>query len=208
MIAGAGSDYANLIGFDFLKVERCRFGIFFQFCKFQFQISAQHFRVCGYADIFLCILHIFADCHFLTFAAFHDGFAMTDTGRHTDHNGCVILLTELVAFQYHVTAFLAVCRLKHRDFCGFRIVAVILFILCGMLARLVCGNNNRTAVNASIGKREERVCRYVQSHMLHRCHRPTACDRCTNRRFQSHLFIGCPFGTDFLVLGKVLQDFR
>ncbi len=73
---------------------------------------------------------------------------MTDTGRHANHHGNAVLFADAVRFFGHVDAFLGVRRFKHGDFSEFSIVAVVLFILGRMHARIVSRYEGKTAVHA------------------------------------------------------------
>ncbi len=57
----------------------------------------------------------------------------------------------------------------------------ILFILGTVESRIICNYNDQTSVYPHIRYAVCRVCRYVEAHMLHTCHRSCSRKRCTYR---------------------------
>ena len=73
-----------------------------------------------------------------------------------------------------------------------RIETVVLLVLRAEEARIVRRHYHKPAVDASVGEREERVRRDVESDVLHRRQCARACYRCARRSLERNLFVSSP----------------
>ena len=133
---------------------------------------------------------------------------MADAGGHTQQDRDIVLLGQLEGQLGHIQAFLGVGRLQHGYLGRFGVIAVILLVLRAKHAGFVRGNDDRAAVDAGIGKGEQRVGRHVQTHVLHGANGAAAGNGRADRALQGHFFIGRPFRVDFFHLGEIFQYLR
>ena len=157
--------------------------------------------------MFCNVLFIFFSRYICSFCTFYNTFGMAKSCCHSHQDRCVKLFRNFKSFFHEISCFLRIRGFHHSDFCCFCIMSVILFILRGMLTRFIGCDDNHTAVYTLIYKREQRVCCYVQANVFHRSHTSRTCDRCANCCFQSHFFVGCPFGIHFFITRHVFQNF-
>ncbi len=132
---------------------------------------------------------------------------VADPGGHAKENRKIEFLGHFIGFQDHIQGVLAVGRFEHGQLGGPCIVAVVLFILGGMHAGIVSGDNDKTLADTVVGRRKDGVGRHVQADMLHGSDRAHAGDGGSVGNLCGHLFIGCPFMVDVFVLGQVFENF-
>jgi len=127
--------------------------------------------------------------------------------RHADQDGNVVFFAELVGFDEHVLAFLAVGRLEHGRHGSPGVVAVVLLVLRGELTGLVSRDDDRAGVDPDVGEGEEGVGSHIQTNVLHGRDRTRAGDRGADDRFEGNFFVGSPLGVNFGIGCDVFKDF-
>jgi len=132
-------------------------------------------------------------------AELNDAARVGAAGSQAQKDRDVELLGDAERPAGEVLCLLRIRRAEDRDFGHQAIVAVILFVLRRVQARVVGGHDDQAAARADIGGREERVGRHVQAHVFHRGERPRPGNGCAERDFQGYLFIGGPFAVDVFV---------
>ena len=133
---------------------------------------------------------------------------MADTGRHADHDRRMEPFADGIGFFSHVLGFLGIGRFKHAYFGEFGIIAVILFVLGRMHARVIGRYKDKAAIDMEISVGKKWIGRYVETDHFHSRKGPYTGNRSSDSRFHSCLFIRCPFGIDFFIFSCILQDFR
>ncbi len=83
-------------------------------------------------------------------------------------------------------------------------MAVILLVLGAVHPRIIGAHKQQAAADAGVGKCHQRICGYIDSHMLHRHQHPRSRQRGTDTHLQGHLFVGCPVGAQPRKAGELL----
>ena len=115
---------------------------------------------------------------------------------------------QLVGLHRVAETFGRVGRLEHRHLGGDGVMARVLLVLGGMHPRVVRDGADHAAVDADVGGGVQRVRRHVQADVLHRAKAACAAERGAERHLKGDLFVGRPFGINFVVFGDRLGDFR
>lgn len=164
-------------------------------------------HVGGRRDIFLNVFSVGFDRYFAAFAQFDHALGVANARRHANQNGDVVFFAELVGFDEHVLAFLAVGRLEHGRHGSPGVVAVVLLVLRGELTWLVSRDDDRASVDPDVGEGEEGVGSHVETNVLHGRDRARARDRGTDDRFEGNFLVGRPLSVDLGIACDVFKDF-
>ncbi len=191
----------------FFKIERRLFAVFFQFLFPFFDNEASYFRNSRHGIHLITLFDIGNRFEGNAFTQFHEALRMIDTGRHAQHDRRTISFADFICFGNHILSFLGVGRFQHSNLGKFGIVAVILFVLGRMHARIIGRNKDKTTVDSQISKGKERIGGHVETYHLHSCKRADTTDRSTDSCFHGYFFIRCPFGRNTVVFRYVFQDF-
>lgn len=134
---------------------------------------------------------------------------MRHARRGAEEHGNVELLGNAVGLTHEVQAFLRIGRLDHGQLRCAGIVAVILLVLGGVHAGIVCGDNDEAAADAVVGSRENGVCRNVDTDMLHRTEAAHTCKARAVGHFRCDLFVRRPLTVKRItILGQRLEYLR
>ena len=95
---------------------------------------------------------------------------VADPGGHAKEDGQIEVFRKLVGFLDHIQGILAVSRLKEGELGRPCVVAVVLFILRGVHARIITRDNDKTPAHPVIGGGKEGICGHIEAYMLHGGH--------------------------------------
>ncbi len=95
---------------------------------------------------------------------------MANPGGHAKEDGQIEVLGKLVGFLDHIQGILTVSRFKEGELSCSCVVAVVLFILRGVHARIIARDNDKTPANPVIGGGKEGICRHIEADMFHGSH--------------------------------------
>ena len=198
-VADAGGDHADLAGAFFGAGKGRGFGNLGRslntLLESQTHAAGQSRNGEGFRDILLIGPHL--DLGACT--RFNDAFGVADPGGQPQQHRQIKLLGEGEGRLHHIEALLAVGGLEHRQPRRLGVVAVVLLVLRGMLARFVGGDDHHAAVHAHINAGEHWVRGDVQADVLHGGKRASAGKGRAIGRFIGDLFVGGPLAGDFRV---------
>ena len=138
----------------------------------------------------------------------NDALGMRHAGTHLEKHRGIELLGKLVAELRERQRLRRVGRLEHRELRRDGIVAGILLVLGRVHPRIIRHADDKTAAHAGIGQRKQRVCRDVQTDVLHAAEAAVAGQTRAEGRFHGDLLVGRPFCINFWIFGCTFRDFR
>lgn len=201
---------ADLVGVPLLAVEGTDLRVFLELLPALFNGGVHALGHGGDGVELRAVLDVFFLALLLHLAELDEALAVADAGGHAQHDGGVEALAELIAQNGHVLGLLGVGGLEHNYLAHARVEAVVLLVLRGVQSGVVRRNEAHAAVDAGVGKGQQRVGRDVQADMLHRREGAAADDGGSDRRLEGDLLVGCPlagYGV-FVLLGNILQYLR
>lgn len=119
----------------------------------------------------------------------HHRLGMGDAAGGAQDDRCVELLAELEGDGHHVEALLAVGGLEQGDLGELGVVAVVLFALGRVHARVVGADEHQPGVGAGVGGGEEGVGGHVEADVLHGNHGARAAQRRPRAHLQGYLLV-------------------
>ena len=199
MIARARSDYSeigravfNSVKFAFFGKFANLFGALFDKRVTLYRVARHHYVFCGFFFIRF-IRNVYA------FPCLDNGLSVSDTGADAKKNGGVELFAELKCFFCKFKTFGRIRGFKHGHLCAYRIMTGILLILRRVHSGVVRHAYDHTAAHARIRKREQRVCRNVETDVFHGAGTADTADRRTETDFRRNLFVRSPFAVNIIV---------
>ena len=205
--SGGGDDTDGIAAAFFDSVNISCFRIFHQCSGSRFHHRMAALGIAGHHDVLGNILLVFLH-HFHTLTGLHHALGVGHTGTHLQQHGGIKLLRKFISQLGKLKGFCRIGRLQHGDLGSSGIMAGILLILRRVHTRIIRDTDDETGIDTGVGNGKQRVRRHIQTHVLHAAERPAACQRRTEGRFQSNLFIGCPFCVHFLIFGDGFGNFR
>ena len=208
-IGNGGGDDADLRAVQLHPVQRGRAAVGLKSLERLFQLRMVQEGVCRGGDVLARIAGIGLGLLLLTLAECHDTLGVRHARRGAEEHGNVELLGNAVGLTHEVQAFLRIGRLDHGQLRCAGIVAVILLVLGGVHAGIVCGDNDEAAADAVVGSRENGVCRNVDTDMLHRTEAAYTCEARAVGHFRRDLFVRRPLTVKRItILGQRLEYLR
>ncbi len=136
----------------------------------------------------------------------HHGATVANPRGGAKQDGNLPALGNLDGGAQEIVSLLGVGRLEHGHAGGDGVTAVVLFVLAGVHARIIGGNDDQGAGHSGVGDGEERVGGDVQADVFHGGHGARAAKGRADGDLQRDFFVGGPLGAA-AQLGKILQDF-
>ena len=162
--------------------------------------SGHHDVFCGGAGIFLVL-----DLRAVT--KLHSTLRVSELGGCAENNGGIVALAELVSKLDEILCLLAVGGLEHGNVSSAGDHSRVLLILRACQSGIVCNHEHGSAANAGIGEGIKRVCRNVQTNVLHARHASYSRYGSADGYLCGNLFVGGPFGVNLVIFCKIFTDF-
>ena len=160
----------------------------------------------GHHDVLCDITPVFAVGDIFPFSAFNKRARMAYACRKPQKHGGVEALGKRICRLGKFKHVGAVGRFQHRNLCGYRVAARILFVLRGMHTRIVCNCADHAAVHSDIGCGIKRVGGDVQTDVLHCTERSRPAEGGTEGDLEGDFFVRRPFGIYFIVFAGGFGD--
>ena len=101
-------------------------------------------------------------------AALDQGLGVGDTHGFSQEDRGVEVLADLEGLLHHGMGLGGVGGLEHGDAGEGGVIAAVLLVLGGVDGGVVCRQDDQAAVDAGVADAHQRVCRHVDTHVLHR----------------------------------------
>ena len=150
------------------------------------------FRISRHHDIFRNIFLIRFIFDLRTITQLYNSLRMCKSCCCPENKGSVKLFTQFKRRLKKIFCLRTVRRFNHRNLSGSCNHPRILFVLRTVKSRIICNNKNKSSVYSHIRNRIQRICRHIQTDMLHACHRTYSGKTCSDRHFCRHFFIRRP----------------
>ena len=189
LIGDTAGDYADFLITIFRTVDFKMAGILRHLFQSLFYDHVPFFCVCRHQHIFFNVLFIWLIRNLHPFFRMHNALRVRQTGSCAhDDRGIILFAVFKRQFCKHTSLF-AVRGFQHRHHCGTGNHPGVLLVLRTIDSRIVCCNQNQTAVYAGIGDRVQRISGNIYAYQLHGCHCTDTSNGCTDRNFHGNLFI-------------------
>ena len=160
-------------------------------------------------DIFLRVALIRIRLGFFPLAKGYQTLGVRDPGSGAKQHRHVELFGDPVGFLHEVDTLLGIRGLYKRDLGGTGIVAVILLVLGGMHAGIVCRDDHEAAIDAVVGRGEQRIGSNIQAHVFHRTETAHTADGGAVGDLRGDFFIRRPLTVQgVLILGQRFKNLR
>ena len=209
LIGNGGRDDTRFRPLQLHAVQRGTIAVFLQGGKVLFHLGMVPIGICRSADIFLRVALIGIRLGFLPLAEGHEALGMGNARRGAKQHRHVKLFRDPVSFLHEVDAFLGVGGLYQGDLGGAGIAAVVLLVLGGVHAGVVCRDDHEAAVDAVVGRGKQRIGGHVQTDVLHCAEAAHPADGSAVGDLGGDLFIRRPFAVQgVLILGQRFKNLR
>ncbi|EKD37191.1 MAG: hypothetical protein ACD_75C01225G0001 [uncultured bacterium] len=131
---------------------------------------------------------------------------MGHPGGDAQHDRGIELFTQIEGKPHHLFRFTRLRRLKHRQFGGEGIVAVILLVLGGVHLRIVGAHQHQPAADSGVGGGKKRVGGDIDPDVFHGGESPGPGKGGADGHFQADLLIGRPFGIYPFIAGEIFHN--
>lgn len=132
---------------------------------------------------------------------------MTHAGGGTENDRDAPALRNFQRGENKIVGFLGIGRFQQGHPRCHRVAAIVLFVLAGGHARIICGNDHQPAHHTGVGRGEQWIGGDVQADVFHRGHGPGAGECRPQGDLQRDLFIGRPLAASAEGC-EAFQDFR
>ena len=162
-----------------------------------------HLCISRHHDVLLDIFYIRLILRLHTVLQLYKSLRMSQSRRSAEDKRAVEFLAQLEGFFKQIFCLCTVRRFYHRNLSCTGHHPCILLILRTVQTRIVCDNDDKSAVYSHIGHGIERIRSHVQSYMLHTCHGADARKTCPHSHLGRHFLVRRPF---FIYIVPVLHQ--